>query len=80
MFMSQLTIYLDPETQRKVEMAARRESLSLSRWAREHLAKAADTAEASAWDHMAVFSGTTNDAFDIPVRESNHREVPNLES
>ncbi|MEO8614000.1 MAG: hypothetical protein ABI600_02580 [Luteolibacter sp.] len=78
--MSQLTIYLDPETQRKVEMAARRESLSLSRWAREHLAKAAETAEASAWDHMAAFAGTTDEPFEIPLRDPHHREISNLES
>ena len=40
--MAQLTIYLDADTQKKVEAAARRDSVSLSRWARDHLARAAD--------------------------------------
>jgi hypothetical protein len=78
--MSQLTIYLDPETQRKVELAARRESLSLSRWAREHLAKAAEAEMASAWDHLSAFSGIADDSFELPARETAHRPVPNLES
>lgn len=78
--MSQLTIYLDPETQRKVEIAARRESVSLSRWAREHLAKAAEAETASAWDHLAAFSGMIDDSFEIPAREATHRPVPSLES
>jgi hypothetical protein len=34
--MPQLTIYLDRATQRQVELAARREAISLSRWARKH--------------------------------------------
>lgn len=77
--MSQLTIYLDPETQRKVEIAARRESVSLSRWAREHLARAADAEAASAWDHLAGFSGTIDDSFEIPARAATQRPVPSLE-
>jgi hypothetical protein len=78
--MSQLTIYLDPETQRKVEIAARRESVSLSRWAREHLAKAADAESASAWDHLSTFSGTIDETFEVPPREKDHRPVPNFDS
>ena len=39
--MAQLTLYLDAETDEKVRMAARRGGMSLSRWAREQLAKAA---------------------------------------
>jgi len=77
--MSQLTIYLDPETQRKVEIAARRESVSLSRWAREHLAKAAEAEFASAWDHLSAFSGTIDETFEAPSRENNHRSVPNFD-
>lgn len=78
--MAQLTIYLDAETQRKVEIAARREAVSLSSWAREHLTKAAESETASAWDHLAAFAGTLDDTFEIPTRESGHRPVPNLES
>lgn len=78
--MPQLTIYLDPETQRKVEIAAKRESVSLSRWAREHLAKAADAESSSAWDHLAGFSGSVDDSFAPPARDSTHRPVPDLDS
>lgn len=39
--MSQLTIYLDPESMRAVKSAARRERLSVSRWASVHLGAAA---------------------------------------
>lgn len=39
--MAQLTLYLDAETEEKVRAAARREKKSLSRWAGEHLARAA---------------------------------------
>ncbi len=78
--MAQLTIYLDQETQRMVEIAARRESVSLSRWAREHLAKAAQTAEVSAWDHLAAFSETADESFAPPDRDITHRPVPDLES
>ena len=78
--MAQLSLYLDPETHRKVEAAARRESVSLSRWAREHLAKAADASAASAWDHVAGFAGTADESFQVPTRESSHREIPALES
>ncbi len=78
--MSQLTIYLDSETQRKVELAARRESVSLSRWAREHLTKAAETETASAWDHLSTFSEVADETFEIPARATSHRAVPGLES
>ena len=40
--MSQLTIYVDDKTLKKIEGAARREKTSISKWAREHLAAAAD--------------------------------------
>lgn len=39
--MAQLTIYLDAEAERLIERAAKRESVSLSRWAREKLVLAA---------------------------------------
>jgi len=76
--MAQLTIYLDEETQRKVEDAARRESISLSRWAREHLLKAAESETASAWGHLSRFSGCVDETFQPPARGKNHREVPEL--
>ncbi|MBU6170067.1 MAG: hypothetical protein KGQ87_01070 [Verrucomicrobia bacterium] len=77
--MAQLTIYLDADTQKKVEAAARRESVSLSRWARDHLARAADLDDASAWNHLSAFTGTVDKSFAIPKREGGHRAIPNLE-
>jgi hypothetical protein len=77
--MSQLTIYLDSETQRKLTLAARRESVSLSSWARKHLAKAAEESEATAWDHVALFTGTAGDDFKPPSRDIIHRPIPDLE-
>jgi hypothetical protein len=77
--MAQLTIYLDADTQKKVEAAARRESVSLSRWARDHLARAADQDVASAWNHLSAFTGTVDKSFAIPKRELSHRAIPKLE-
>ena len=76
--MPQLTIYLDPATQRQVELAARREAISLSRWARKHLAMAAAAETASAWDHLAGFAGTADDTFVPPARDTTQRPVPDL--
>ena len=77
--MPQLTIYLDLVTQRQVELAARREAISLSRWARKHLAMAAAAESASAWDHLAGFSGTMDASFVPPARDTTQRPVPDLE-
>ena len=77
--MAQLTIYLDANTHKKVEAAARRESASLSRWARDHLARAADQDGASAWSHLSAFTGTVDKSFATPKRERGHRVIPNLE-
>ena len=66
--MAQLTIYLDEDTQRKVEAAAKREAVSLSRWAREHLAKAAEQSGGSAWDHLSSFVGIAGEDFHPPER------------
>lgn len=78
--MAQLTIYLDPETQRKVESSAKREAISLSRWARERLSRAADLESSAAWDHLCAFSGAVGDDFEIPSRDSLHRPVSSLDS
>jgi len=43
--MPQLNIYLDAEASRLIESAAKRESMSLSRWAREKLVLAAGSPE-----------------------------------
>lgn len=43
--MGQLSIYLDAKSEQLIERAAKRESLSLSRWAREKLVLAAGAPE-----------------------------------
>jgi len=45
--MAQMTIYVDDATQKAVEDAAARESVSVSRWARERLREAAAAAKPS---------------------------------
>jgi hypothetical protein len=56
--MSQLTIYLDPESMRAVKSAARRERLSVSRWASVHLGAAARRA----WpqDYFGLFGSLSD--------------------
>lgn len=76
---AQLTIYLDDETHRRVEAAAKRDSVSLSRWAREHLARAAEESSGSAWDHLSAFAGSVGDDFELPERAKDLRPVPDFE-
>lgn len=76
--MAQLTIYLDPETQRKVTAAAKREKQSMSGWARDQLSKAADGPAASAGEHLREFMGTFPD-FEAPPRDPRHRAIPSLD-
>ena len=78
--MSQLTIYLDAETRKEVTQAAKREDLSVSSWARLHLAKAARSKPGNAWDHLKQFVGTAEDDFEIPERTGEHRPIPDLEN
>ncbi len=61
----QLTIYLDRETQREVEEAARREGCSLSRWARGHLLAAA---KRRGWSpgYFDLLGSLTDDTFREP--------------
>ena len=77
--MAQLTIYLDEDTHRKVEAAAKREAISLSRWAREHLARAAEQPGGSAWDHLSAFAGTAGEDFQLPERQKDLRPAPDFE-
>jgi len=66
--MAQLTIYLDEESGRLIEKAARRESVSLSRWAREKLLHAAG---APAWpENYAELLGSIDDTTFVPPPES----------
>jgi hypothetical protein len=76
--MAQLTIYLDPETQRKVTAAAKREQQSMSAWARAQLSKAADDRPLSAGEHLRKFAGTFKD-FEAPPRDPRHRPIPSLD-
>ena len=76
--MGQLTIYLDSKTQKKLEAAAKRKAVSLSGWAREHLAKAADEDLGTAWDHLAAFAGSAGEDFAPPSRMGESRPVPEL--
>jgi len=59
--MPSLTIYLDPETLRAVEEAARREGSSVSGWARKHLAEASRDGEhwpEGYFEKIEAFGGT----------------------
>ncbi len=78
--MPQLTIYLDSVTQRNLTLAAKREAISLSSWARKHLAKAAHESESTAWDHLSLFTKSAGTDFEPAARESSHRSIPNLEA
>ena len=63
--MSQLTIYLDEDTARRLEAAAKRDGVSVSRWARNHLKAALDR-------------GWPREFFDLfgSVSESDHFQRP----
>ncbi|MFZ4484471.1 MAG: toxin-antitoxin system, antitoxin component [Chthoniobacterales bacterium] len=65
--MPQLNIYLDAESERLIESAAKRESSSLSRWAREKLLAAAGS---PAWpEHYASVVGSISDPSFAPPAE-----------
>jgi hypothetical protein len=65
--MAQLTIYLDEKSGQLIEKAARRESVSLSRWAREKLLLAAG---APAWPaSYSELLGSLDDASFVPPPE-----------
>ncbi len=64
--MAQLTIYLDAKSGRLIERAAKREALSLSRWAREKLVLAAG---APAWPegYASVLGSVSDTSFHAPA-------------
>lgn len=64
--MPQLTIYLDAKSGRLIERAARQESLSLSRWAREKLVLAAG---APTWPagYAEVLGSLSDPSFQAPA-------------
>jgi len=41
--MAQLTVYIDDETRKKIEVAAKRENTSVSQWVKERLSSALET-------------------------------------
>jgi len=64
--MPQLNIYLDEKTEKAVWSAARRESLSLSKWARGVLLRAAG--EGAKWpvDYQDVLGSLEDESFCVP--------------
>lgn len=65
-FMPQLNIYLDETSEKAVWAAARKRSLSLSKWAREVLVRAA--AEGQTWpeNYSALFGSIQDESFRAP--------------
>ncbi len=63
--MSQMTIYLDPDTEKKVRAAAQQENKSLSSWAGEQLAKAAGVGQ---WPegYFELFGSMDDPSFHAP--------------
>lgn len=72
--MSQLTIYLDQESMRAVKSAARRERLSVSRWASIHLGAAARRA----WpkDYFGLFGALGDCDFRRAPQGDFEKDVP----
>ncbi len=72
--MSQLTIYLDQESMRAVKSAARRERLSVSRWASVHLGAAARRA----WpkDYFKVFGALADGDFRRAAQGGFEQDTP----
>lgn len=72
--MSQLTIYLDEKSMRAVKAAARRERLSVSKWAGMHLGAAARRA----WprDYFGVFGSLRDCGFERAPQGDLGKDVP----
>ncbi len=72
-----MTIYLEPETEKKVRAAAEREGKSLSKWAGEQLAKAAGT---GSWPegYFELFGSVDDESFrvaeEVPVARDVERD------
>ncbi|MBE2202999.1 MAG: toxin-antitoxin system, antitoxin component [Chthoniobacterales bacterium] len=71
--MAQLTIYLDAKSEGLIERAAKREALSLSRWAREKLILAAG---APTWPegYASVLGSISDESFQAPPRREEKRD------
>lgn len=76
--MSQLTIYLDKQTEDKARRAAKREGMSLSGWARAKLNAAADEGKIWPEGYFELFGIVKDTTFtvpeDLPVDRDNERE------
>lgn len=77
--MSQLTIYLDEETREKAGRAAEREGLSLSRWARNQLAAAADEGKQWPEGYFELAGSIADESFkapgDLRYKDDSQREL-----
>jgi hypothetical protein len=71
--MPQLTIYLDERSEQLIDRAAKHQSLSLSRWAREKLLLAAGSAS---WpqDYAQVLGSVSDPSFLAPPEPSAERD------
>lgn len=72
-----MTIYLEPETEKKVRAAAERDGMSLSKWAGQQLAKAAG---AGSWPegYFELFGSVDDESFrvaeELPVILDSERD------
>jgi hypothetical protein len=68
--MAQLTIYLDPETEKRVKKAAKASKESVSRWARRCLSQAA---KPDAWPegHFEILGSLA----ESPLQETNRHQA-----
>jgi len=76
--MAQMTIYLDEETQKAVESAAARSSVSVSRWARERLKEAAgrEFGKGSLDEFFGCIEDTSFEApEELPASKDSRRET-----
>lgn len=72
--MSQLTIYLDDNELKQVKKAARREQVSVSRWARERLSKA--SGEGWPKDYFKLFGSLSDTDFERPDQGDWSDDIP----
>ncbi|MBE2179624.1 MAG: hypothetical protein IAE97_04055 [Chthoniobacterales bacterium] len=73
--MPHLNIYVDEAAGRAISRAAKRESVSLSRWAREKLLAAAGAPDWPA-GYREVMGSITDDKFVAPADEASSHDQP----
>jgi len=64
--MPQLNIYLDKESEKAVRAAARKQSLSLSKWAGRELLRAASKGKQWPEDYSTLLGSIQDETFSIP--------------